>query len=110
VDRMIIEIPHCTWDDPSVGFHARDLSQPNMPAWEQPTTSEGVKCRPIIRCNCGRWCGIGAHHVHADGTVTASFFHAHSSTGLKYSTDDGCDWHVFLKLQDYSGGEFLPEA
>jgi hypothetical protein len=105
----MIEIPHFDWASVSVGHH-REFNQEGSPAWECPVTSDGVVCRPIIRCNCGRWCGIGAHHVHADGIVTASFFHAHSSTGLKYSTDDGCGWHVFLKLKDYDKGEFKPEA
>lgn len=105
---MTVEIPRAAGPK-SVGWHD-SYCAPNSPAWEQPVTSEGKPCRPIIRCNCGRWCGIGAHHVHPDGTLTASFFHAHSSTGLKYSTPDGCGWHVFLKLKDYSGGEFPPDV
>ncbi len=66
--------------------------------------------KPLIKCNCGKVCGIGLHHVHADGTVTDSFFHANVSefmhNGKKYFTDPGCDWHVWLKLLDYDCGEF----
>ena len=106
----MIEVPHLDWATPSVGFHGSDICLKGSPAWECPVTRTGIICRPIIRCNCGRWCGIGAHHVHEDGTVTASFFHAHSSTGLPHSTADGCGWHEMLKLQDYNKGEFLPEV
>lgn len=49
-----------------------------QPGWCQPVDSDGNKLKPIIRCNCGWYCGIGLHHVHADGTVTASFFHTKS--------------------------------
>ena len=62
---------------------------------------ENVK--PTIRCKCGKYCGIGLHHVHADGRVTASFYHRKDG-----DNPDGCDWHVFLKLLDYDQGEFLP--
>ena len=84
-----IEIPH--YDEqkvPSVGWYDKEICAPDRPAWSQAITLEGVKCRPTIRCNCGRWCGIGAHHVHADG----------------------CGWHVFLKLKGYNGGEFKPDV
>ena len=104
----VIEISHYDWATPSVGWHDKNICLSDSPAWEQPVTQDGLLCRPIIRCNCGRWCGIGGHHVHVDGTITASFFHAHSSTGLKWSSEDGCGWHVFLKLKGYSGGEFTP--
>lgn len=73
------------------------------PGWTQPVDGNGNKLKPLIRCNCGWYCGIGLHHVHVDGTVTASFFHtAEGDPGR------GCGWHVWLKLLDYDGGEFLP--
>lgn len=78
------------------------------PGWTQPVDMQGNKLKPIIRCNCGWACGIGLHHVHPDGTVTASFFH--SKDGPYGDKDRGCEWHVYLKLKDYAGGEFLPEA
>ena len=34
-----------------------------------------VPSKPLIKCRCGHVSRIGLHHVHADGTVTASFFH-----------------------------------
>jgi len=74
-----------------------------QPCWIQPVNSAGTKLKPIIRCNCGWFCGIGLHLVHADGTVTASFYHTRES-----DPDRGCGWHVWLKLLDYDGGEFLP--
>ena len=81
--------------------------QPNHPAWIQPVDSDGKKLKPVIRCNCGQWSGIGLHHVHADGTVTASFFHA-TKTQHPQGDSSGCGWHVFLKLLGYTGGDFPP--
>lgn len=68
--------------------------------------------KPLIKCNCGKVTGIGLHHVHADGTVTASFFHSaereFTHNGKTYSHDPGCGWHVFLQLLDYDQGDFPP--
>jgi hypothetical protein len=76
------------------------------PGWS-PVTQAGHYLKPLIRCNCGRWSGIGLHHVHADGTVTASFYH---KRGNIYPEDpNGCEWHVFIKLKDYDLGDFPPE-
>lgn len=52
------------WDDNSVV---------GKPGWFQVVDGAGKTAKPIIRCNCGSVRGIGLHHVHADGTVTASF-------------------------------------
>lgn len=99
---MITEIPKITsWNG--------DTTQPNSPGWFQPTQDE-VSLKPIIRCNCGSLCGIGLHHVHADGTVTASFFHDAAPHSEIHYVGGGCGWHVWLKLLDYDGGEFLPKA
>jgi hypothetical protein len=76
------------------------------PGWS-PCTRDGKAIKPLIRCNCGQWCGIGLHHVHADGTVTASFFHA-TKAQHPQGDDTGCGWHVFLKLADYDQGDFPP--
>ena len=68
----------------------------------------GEPAKPLIKCQCGRVTGIGLHHVHADGRVTASFFHdkePHPDIGYG---GGGCGWHVFLKLADYDQGEFPP--
>lgn len=86
-----------------------ELSQrtPGAPRWS-PVIEHGTgrRLKPIIRCNCGRWSGIGLHHVHADGRVMASFYH---KRGTVYPEDPhGCEWHVFLKLKDYDWGEFKP--
>ena len=74
------------------------------PGWIQPVDENGKKLRPLIRCNCGWFVGIGLHHVHTDGTVTDSFLHDKAS-----DQERGCGWHVFLKLKDWIGGEFKPE-
>src|ERR1700686_3644907 len=95
----VIEIPKIGAED----FHLR----PDAPGWCQPV-SEGKPCKPIIRCNCGRRVGIGLHHVHADGTVTASFYHKRGTNYAIGESEEGCEWHVFLKLKDYDGGEFPP--
>ena len=70
----------------------------NAPGWFQPENSAGEKLKPVIRCNCGKLCGIGLHHVHASGYITRSFFE-----------QSGCGWHVWLKLEGYTGGDFPPE-
>lgn len=68
--------------------------------------------KPHIRCNCGQITGIGLHKVAADGTVTASFYHAKTwvhPKGHTVNDPSGCEWHVWLKLKDYTFGTFLPE-
>jgi hypothetical protein len=79
------------------------------PAWCQPVDTAGNKLKPMIRCNCGQWSGIGLHHVHADGRVTASFFHA-TKAQHPMGDDSGCGWHVFLILDGYAGGDFPSRA
>ena len=79
------------------------------PAWIQAVDTAGRKVKPTIRCNCGHWTGIGLHHVHADGRVTASFFHdvkPHPEIGY---AGGGCGWHKFIILDGYHGGDFPPE-
>jgi len=78
------------------------------PAWAQPT-QDGKPVKPIIRCNCGQWSGIALHHVHADGRVTKSFFHA-TKAQHPMGDDSGCGWHVFLVLDGYTGGDFPPDV
>lgn len=97
----MIEIPKITDTD----FHHK----PNHAGWVCPVDKDGKRLKPIIRCNCGVWCGIGLHHVHTDGTVTASFFHSKGTNYAIGESPEGCGWHVFLKLKDYDAGEFLPE-
>jgi hypothetical protein len=71
------------------------------------STEDGRTAKPLIRCNCGHISGIGLHHVHADGTVTASFYH---KKGTVYPEDpEGCEWHVFLKLADWTGEDIPPD-
>jgi hypothetical protein len=83
--------------------------QAHEPGWFQPVkygTNEAVK--PIIRCDCGAFVGLALHHVHADGTVTASFYHKKGTNHEVGESAEGCEWHVHLKLLDYHGGEFQP--
>lgn len=75
----------------------------NSPSWMPSKDKEGTPAKPNILCKCGRMLGIGLHHVHPDGRVTASLFH--SSADMP----NGCDWHVFVKLKDWTGHEFKPE-
>lgn len=78
------------------------------PGWYRSTDMAGRTLKPTIRCNCGHITGIGLHHVHADGTVTASFYH---KKGVVYPEDpDGCEWHVFLKLEGWAGEDIGPDA
>lgn len=106
----LTEIPKIKYDDET------------KPGWISCSTTDGKPSKPIIRCQCGIVTGIGLHHVHADGSVTASFFHAaahqlqkigdkyfFTHKGKQIQTEPGCGWHVFLKLKDYDKGDFPPE-
>lgn len=106
---MLVEIPK--------GVNHNFADEDPAPCWIPVSTRQDDNSlkpsKPVIRCQCGRYCGIGLHHVHADGTVTASFLHGKapfSHNGKDYPGDpDGCEWHVFLKLLDYDCGDFPPE-
>ena len=96
----MIEIPKGNFDSPG-------------PCWI-PTKKYGTEeiLKPVIKCICGSICGIGLHHVHADGTVTASFYDSEATSfthnGKTYTHAPGCGWHVHLKLLDYDYGDFPP--
>lgn len=84
-----------------------DFDSPG-PCWV-PRQYAGKAIKPYIKCQCGHLSYIGLHHVHADGTVTASFFHdAAPHPDIGYA-GGGCGWHVFLKLLDYDQGDYPPE-
>lgn len=88
---------------------AKSKHEEQAPCWvpvRMYKTEEKVK--PYIVCNCGARCGIGLHHVHADGTVTASFWHKKGNG--RYEDPNGCEWHVHLKLLDYDWGDFPPRV
>lgn len=108
-------IDRCDPGDPVLipEIHWKDEDKPGGPGWIRIKDSSGKQLKPLIRCKCGTVTGIGLHHVHADGRVTASFFDAESTTwqanGRTYSKEPGCGWHVFIKLNGYDLGEFPPE-
>jgi hypothetical protein len=93
---------------------------PRLESCEEPgpgwlaVSYDGKPLKPLIKCNRGKICGISLHHVHADGAVTASFYHSEASSfvegGRTYQHTPGCGWHVFLKLKDYDCGDFPPEV
>lgn len=74
----------------------------NYPCWCPVVDTEGKVLRPLVRCKCGTYTGIGLHHVHPDGKVTRSYFHDQG--------EDACGWHVWLVFDDYDRGEFLPNS
>lgn len=87
----------------------------NSPRWVQPTQDEWVgdehvihQLKPVVRCKCGQFCVLGLYHVHVYEIVTASFYHKRGTNYSIGESPEGCEWHVFLKLKDYTGGEFLP--
>lgn len=83
---------------------------PNKPGWVRVVeANSNIPVKPIIRCNCGLFVGLRLHHVHADGTVTASFYHKRGKDFSVGESPDGCEWHVFLKLLNYHDGEFPPQ-
>lgn len=90
----MVEIPKGSWDAPA-------------PCWISCVDSGGKQLKPLIKCNCGKVTGIGLHHVHPDGTVTASFYHKRGH--VPPEDPEGCEWHVHLRLLDYDQGDFPPE-
>jgi hypothetical protein len=82
------------------------------PGWIPLVDRDGHQLKPLIKCKCGQITNIGLHHVHADGTVTRSYYHSKDPTftegGKAYSHITGCGWHVWLKLKDYDQGDFPP--
>lgn len=97
---MNVEIPRGDYESPGPCWIANHYEKDGQP----------VVLKPLIKCKCGRIIGIGLHHVHADGTVTASLFHdsaPHPDIGY---AGGGCGWHVFLKLLDYDQGDFPPNV
>ena len=99
---MVVEIPKLShsgsvWEGfPVVG----------QPGWFPSRDSAGNTLKPLIRCNCGYVSGIGLHHVHSNGMVTASFYH---KRGTVYPEDpNGCEWHVYLRLLDWGGEDIGP--
>jgi len=93
------EIPKGDYDSPG-------------PCWV-PREYMGRAVKPAIVCKCGKVCVIALHHVHADGTVTASFFDSAATSfvhnGKTFGHTPGCGWHVWLKLLNYDQGDFPPE-
>ncbi len=89
--------------------HTKGEYEDQAPCWISVTAyGTGKKVKPQIVCKCGEITGIGLHHVHADGKVTASFFHKNKG-GAHTNDNQGCQWHVFLQLKNYSDGEFKPK-
>jgi hypothetical protein len=86
----------------------QDFPVIGKPGWFRSTSfPSGATLKPLIRCNCGHVSGIALHHVHANGTVTASFYH---KKGTVYPEDpNGCEWHVLLKLADWTGEDIPPD-
>lgn len=80
------------------------------PCWIACVDTEGRPVKPAIRCNCQKYVGIGLHHVHADGRVTASFFHSKGTNWRIGEDPEGCGWHVNIELADYDQGDFPAEA
>lgn len=61
---------------------------------------DGRTAKPIIKCNCGELVSLASgHHVYADGHVTNSFYHREP---------EGCGWHVYLILDDWTGEDLPP--
>ena len=37
------------------------------PGWAPMKNAAGNEIKPVIRCNCGVWCGIQIHQINSDG-------------------------------------------
>lgn len=98
------------WLDPENYAHGPGWS----PVYQNGADGKKIWLKPHVRCICGNWSGIGLHHVQADGSVFASFFDATkeqlAGMGDRWkNAPGGCGWHVFIKLDGYSYGDFPPE-
>ncbi len=71
-----ITIPKLSYDYDKDEYFPLGIGWADVTRYE---TRERVK--PMIRCNCGKFFGIGLHHVHTDSRVTASFYHKDSYAG-----------------------------
>jgi hypothetical protein len=78
------------------------------PSWIRMEHQNGTPAKPLIVCACGELRGIGLHHVHTDGRVTASFYHRFAGGANHPESGPGCGFHEFLELEGYDGPEFLP--
>lgn len=78
------------------------------PGWWKVIDINGQPLKPLIRCNCGHVSGIGLHHVHVDGAVTASFYHKRGN--IPPEDPNGCEWHEWLKLAGWEFGDIPPDA
>lgn len=78
-----------------------DGAEDLMPVWIDTYDTNHNRVRPHIKCICGVNTNIDNHHIHADGSVTASYLH-------QYPDGSGCGWHVFIKMSGWKGGEMLP--
>lgn len=96
---MAIRIPRGSYNDESI-----------KPAWLPIARQDGTPLKPIIRCACAKLIGLGLHHVHPDGRVTASFYHWWPPEELaRLGYEQGCGFHEHIELDGWDGGEFLPE-
>lgn len=124
LDLVGKNINRCAANDPVVISKIEWLNEENYalgpswsPVYQNGNTLKGepekVWLKPHVRCICGTWTGIGLHHVHANGLVTASFYDMEATTwqanGTMHTKEPGCGWHVYIKLADYSYGDFPPE-
>lgn len=102
-----VTIPHLTHEDDKQDWTSKVAGKPGWYSVRQ--YGSEAKAKPHIRCMCGEVTGIGLHHVHADGKVTASFHHSKETIVQQgHTMGGGCGWHVFLILADYNDGDFPP--
>lgn len=89
-----MRIPQGSYDDESI-----------KPAWLPLQNSEGQPVKPVIRCACGNLLGMGLHHVHPDGRVTASFYHWWDPAYIAQypGMEQGCGFHEYLELDGWTG-------
>jgi hypothetical protein len=79
------------------------------PGWI-PRDDNGEVIRPLIKCACGNLNTASAHHIHADGRVTASYYHAKEPIPSQNWAGGGCGFHEFLELANWTGQEFPPNV
>lgn len=87
----IVSVAHMTETD--------EVSTPNKPVWQYVVDTEGKPLGIHVRCTCGKWVTPG-NKILEDGTLIGSFYH-----WWPEHPNEGCGWHVYLKLKDYQPHE-----
>jgi len=77
----------------------------NFPCWIPISDINGINIKPIIRCKCGEYYGIGTHEIKSSGMVHPSVHHKNRD-GKNSNDNKGCGFHHYIRLLDWDGSIF----